>query len=182
VLSSNGLLEPGPTFWDQKVLTIAGLEDNEVIASLVPNVGMNEAFMFMAGWGLAYNICSRSVLGNWIMSVGLICHLFSYWNVYTSCRKQGTSTITPLLYLLPFPASAAVQVFWMYNPSFAGSYVLNSHVLVPFLCSWGLQFAHQVGRMILAHVTHQPFPWWDSMWLWSIVAAIDANLPLLIGR
>ena len=50
------------------------------------------------------------------------------------------------------------------------------------MCAWGLQFAHQVSRMILAHVTKQPFPWWDAMWMWSVVGAVDANLPALLDR
>jgi len=49
---------------------------------------------------------------------------------------------------------------------------------VPFLCAWGLQFAHMVGRMILAHVTKEKFPVWDWVWVWSLVGAVDANLPL----
>jgi len=36
--------------------------------------------------------------------------------------------------------------------------------------------------MILAHVTSTPFPMWDWVWIWSIVGAIDANLPLLFDR
>ena len=70
----------------------------------------------------------------------------------------------------------------MNHPKFTNSDILRSPAFVPFLCAWGLQFAHQVGRMILAHVTGQPFPWWDSMWVWSIIGAVDANLPWLIGR
>ena len=88
----------------------------------------------------------------------------------------------PLLLLLPFPISVAIEVFWLSSPSFKESHILNSALFLPFLCSWGLQFAHQVSRIILAHVTKQPFPYWDSMWIWSIVGAIDANLPTLINR
>ena len=88
----------------------------------------------------------------------------------------------PLLLLLPFPISVAIEVSWLSSPSFKESHILNSALFLPFLCSWGLQFAHQVSRIILAHVTKQPFPYWDSMWVWSIVGAIDANLPTLINR
>jgi len=35
--------------------------------------------------------------------------------------------------------------------------------------------------MILAHVTSGPFPRWDWIWVWSVVGAVDANLPHLIG-
>ncbi|KAI0319538.1 Choline/ethanolaminephosphotransferase [Amylostereum chailletii] len=154
----------GPAFWDQKFLTFTGLEKIEVIASRVPNVGLNETFMVFASLALAFNIMS------------------SYFNVFKACRSSGKSVLKPLLYLLPFPASALLQVLWMNHPKLTNSDILHSPAFVPFLCSWGLLFAHQVGRMILAHVTSEPFPWWDSLWLWSILGAVDANLPWLIGR
>ncbi|VDB84302.1 unnamed protein product [Peniophora sp. CBMAI 1063] len=154
----------GPTFWDTPFLTFTGLDKIDLVSQYVPNVGINETFMFMAGWGLAFNI------------VG------SYTNVYKACREQGKSVLRPLLFLLPFPVSAAAQVAWLGYPSFKGSVILNSPAFVPFLCGWGLLFAHQVGRMILAHVTKQVFPWTDITWLWAAIGAIDANLPKLIGH
>lgn len=78
--------------------------------------------------------------------------------------------------------SVALQGFWLSHPSIDESAIIYSDVLVPFLCAWGLQFAHQVGRMILAHVTKTDFPYWDSLWIWSLIGAVDANLPKLIGR
>jgi len=71
---------------------------------------------------------------------------------------------------------------WFNHPKFTNSDILQSPAFVAFMCAWGIQFAHQVGRMILAHVTGQPLPWWDVMWIWSIIGTIDANLPWLIGR
>lgn len=106
----------------------------------------------------------------------------SCFNVYKARRAAGLGPFTPLLLLLPFPISVAIELFWLSSPSFTESHIRHSALFVPFLCSWGLQFAHQVSRMILAHVTKQPFPYWDAMWLWSIVGAIDANLPTLINR
>ena len=88
--------------------------------------------------------------------------------------------------LLPLPTTIAIEVAWLAAPSPAGSgpseRILRSTLFLPFVCAWGLQFAHQVSRMILAHVTKQPFPWWDAMWVWSVVGAVDANLPVLLGR
>lgn len=65
--------------------------------------------------------------------------------------------------------------------------MVYSPLLVPFLCTWGLQFAHQVGRMILAHVTQeQQMPWFgsDGLWLWVVTLgiAIDANASWIFGR
>ncbi|KAJ4463275.1 hypothetical protein C8J55DRAFT_539112 [Lentinula edodes] len=71
------------------------------------------------------------------------------------------------------------------TPSFPGELELftirNSALFIPFLCAWGLQFAHQVGRMILAHLTKMSFPVWDWLWLLSLVGAVDANLPRIAG-
>ncbi|KAJ3885476.1 hypothetical protein GG344DRAFT_25132, partial [Lentinula edodes] len=71
------------------------------------------------------------------------------------------------------------------TPSFPGELELftirNSALFIPLLCAWGLQFAHQVGRMILAHLTKTSFPVWDWLWLLSLVGAVDANLPRIAG-
>jgi ethanolaminephosphotransferase len=84
-----------------------------------------------------------------------------------------------LLYLLPFVFTVIVQAAWLSHPKFADSWIIGSPAFVPFLCAWGLQFAHQVGRIILAHVTKGDFPVWDWVWIWSVFGAADANLPLL---
>jgi len=153
----------GTTFWDTPALTSFGLDKIPAIADNIPNLRLNDAFMVFGAFGLAFNIVT------------------SYMNVYEASVANKTSPFRPLLLLLPFPASVAIEVFWLTSPSYKHSAILNSPLFLPFLCSWGLQFAHQVSRMILAHLTKQPFPWWDSMWIWSIVGAVDANLPRLLG-
>jgi ethanolaminephosphotransferase len=104
-------------------------------------------------------------------------------NVYRARASSGQSVLSPLLYLLPFPTTCLIHAAWLASSAtsahFAG--IVDSSLLLPFLCSWGLQFAHTVGRMILAHVTKQPYPLWDWMWLWSIVGAFDAALPVIFG-
>jgi len=154
----------GPAFWDQKFLSLTRLENVEWIASRVPNLAINVCFMLFAVSALAFNIVT------------------SYTNVFKARRASRESVVKPLLYLLPFPASVLLQVAWLNQPSLRNSDIINSPTFVPFLCAWGLQFAHVVGRMIIAHVTSQPFPVWDPMYIWSIIGAIDANLPFLLGR
>ncbi|PCH34342.1 Choline/ethanolaminephosphotransferase [Wolfiporia cocos MD-104 SS10] len=154
----------GPSFWDQRLLDFTGLINVSAVANRVPNIPLNETFMVFGAFGLGFNI------------------LVSYLNVFNSRMSGNKNPFVPLLFLLPFPISAAMEVFWLSAPSIHESAILHSALFVPFMCAWGLQFAHQVSRMILAHVTKQPFPWWDSMWVWSIVGAVDANLPLLLNR
>lgn len=154
----------GPSFWDRGILSVVGLDKVEWIRSNVPNVGLNVAFMLFGAAGLAFNIVT------------------SYSNVYKSRRQSGKSPFTPLLYLLPFPATVLLQIFWLSHPSVGDSAIIYSESLVPFLCAWGLMFAHQVGRIILAHVTKSEFPLLDSTWVWSLIGAVDVNLPRILGR
>ncbi|KAH9017812.1 Choline/ethanolaminephosphotransferase [Lactarius pseudohatsudake] len=95
----------------------------------------------------------------------------------------GFNIVTSRYYIyFPFPMSVLLHVAWLNHPTLRNSDIINSPAFVPFLCAWGLQFAHVVGQMILAHITSQPFPLWDSMYIWTIVGAIDANMPILFGR
>jgi len=154
----------GTSFWDTGILTFTRLDRIQRVAEIVPNIRLNESFMIFAGLGLGFNILS------------------SYHNVHKARRATGKTTTQPLLFLLPFPVTVVLQVAWLAHPSPKESSIIYSQLLVPFVCAWGFQFAHQVGRMILAHVTSTPFPWWDPIWLWTLVGALDGNLPRLMGR
>ncbi|KAG2032965.1 CDP-alcohol phosphatidyltransferase-domain-containing protein [Suillus americanus] len=151
----------GPTFWDKKLLTFTRLDRIPQVVQHVPNIGLNESFMVFGAFGLAFNIFS------------------SYRNVIKATKSDGKSSLKPLVYLLPFVVSATLQIFWLLSPSYHNSAIIHSPLFLPFLCAWGLQFAHQVGRMILSHITHGPFPLWHSMWLWSVIGVVDAQLPFL---
>ncbi|KAF8816219.1 Choline/ethanolaminephosphotransferase [Phlegmacium glaucopus] len=152
----------GPSFWNQDLWKITYLDHIQFMRNM-PNLRLNESFMVLAGVLLAFNI------------------IHSYLNVRRATRAQKKSTLRPLLLLLPFLFSTLIQIAWLSHPQYNNSYILKSAAFVPFLCAWGLQFAHQVGRMILAHVTSTPFPAWDWIWIWSFLGALDANMPLL-GR
>jgi ethanolaminephosphotransferase len=125
-------------------------------------------------------------------------------NVRVACREKKISTITPLVRLVPFLISTGLHLVWLAAPLAKSSHLssqpitpsdstldphkgfttveivqgkdllLHSAAFVPFLCMWGLQFAHQLGKMILAHVTGQPFPMVDAAWVWAAVSAVDA--------
>lgn len=136
--------------------------------------------------GLVPLDCSSTSLPGSLSRRSRICpcidHAASYLNVFRSRRSSSQSTLTPLLYLLPFPITSLLQMVWLASPSINDSAILHTHLFLPFACAWGLQFAHTVGRMILAHITKSEFPLWDNMWLLSIVGAVDAHLPTLLGR
>ncbi|KAI5117533.1 hypothetical protein M0805_004766 [Coniferiporia weirii] len=159
----------GPSFWDQGILSFLRLEHIEAIKNVVPNFPLNIAFMCFAGLGMGFNIFT------------------SYTNVHraairsTSTRTRTDSPFRPLLRLLPFPLTVSLHAFWLAAPGTPT--ILHSPLLVPFLCAWGLQFAHQVGRIILAHLTRRPdMPVWEPLWVFAALAATDANALRLFGR
>ncbi|KAL5536111.1 hypothetical protein ACEPAF_4216 [Sanghuangporus sanghuang] len=182
----------GPSFWDQGILTFLHLDwlkNSLPFLKSLPDldVPLNIAFMYFGGIGLAFNIVTsfanvqRHVLASPASSS----------NGASSFKR---ATIRPFLRLLPFPIAVALQVFWLSAPlpqaaasanAQPGSAepIMNSPLLVPFLLAWGLQFAHQVGRMILAHLTkRKDMPFWEWLWIWTALMGLDANSQWVFGR
>ncbi|KAL5533588.1 hypothetical protein ACEPAG_48 [Sanghuangporus baumii] len=181
----------GPSFWDQGILTFLHLDwirkSLPFIKSLPDlDVPLNIVSMYIGGVGLAFNIVTsfanvqRHVLASPASSS----------NGASSFRR---ATIRPFLRLLPFPIAVALQVFWLSAPlpqtafekaqSGSAEPIMNSPLLVPFLLAWGLQFAHQVGRMILAHLTkRKDMPFWEWLWIWTALMGLDANSQWVFGR
>ena len=106
----------------------------------------------------------------------------SYMNVLHKMKLDTRSAWRPLLCLVPFIGTATLQVLWLAHPTYNNNTILHSPLLIPFLCFWGLQFASQVGKIILAHLIRSKFSLFDKMWILSIIGALDANLPWLLGR
>lgn len=50
----------GPTFWDQKILAVTGLDKVDLVARYIPDIGLNVSFMVFGAFGLAFNILTRS--------------------------------------------------------------------------------------------------------------------------
>jgi hypothetical protein len=141
---------------------------------------MNEAFMYFGVFGVVFNIIGRSV--QLARSYRLPLTSNSYGNVLRAKRAAGQPTIQPLVGLLPFVLLAAQHAAWLlFAPAADGRGILHSSLFLPFAGAWGLQFAHAVGRLILAHVTRAPFPMFDTVTLVSALGAADAALPALLG-
>jgi len=167
----------GTTVWNAPLLSLpilSTLTTYESLAKIVPlsirELPINVAFMIFSAIGLGFNIAT------------------SYGNVYKSLKKND-SVIAPIIRLLPFCLSAGLHVLFLASPLRGpdgalggGRTVTHSALLMPYMCFWGLEFAHQVGRMITAHVTKTSFPYWDNMWVWIALGAIDGHAETLFGR
>ena len=151
----------GPSFWDQKVLHLVGIDRFPLLAKYIPDLGLNDSFMVFGAFSLAANIIN------------------SYGNVIIARRKAKKAILPPLLGLIPFCVNTFLLVAWLHaDPE---TNVLRSKRLLPFLGFWGLGFAYQVGTLILAHVAKMPFPFLNWLTLWSAVGALDANAQRVFG-
>ncbi|KAF8715619.1 hypothetical protein AX14_012562 [Amanita brunnescens Koide BX004] len=167
----------GPAFWDQPLGAFLPFLYHlppkvhvPFIATPLHDLPLNVVFMIVGALGLGFNIIT------------------SYHNVRKSRRAPNSRakethepTLHPLLLLLPFLFPPCAHLLWLSQSASASPSLLHSPLFLPFICAWGLQFAHQVGRMILSHVTKMPFPMWDNLWLVTLVGVADASLPTLFG-
>ncbi len=99
----------------------------------------------------------------------------SYSNVAAARRERKQSTWTPALGLLPLVVQVAANVLWISARS--SRILVDARTFLPFCCFWGLAFAYNVGVLIVSHVTKAPFPYWNAALVWSVLGALDANLP-----
>jgi len=155
----------GSKFWHQDALLFLGIDEKSVasFSARIPHLKLHEVFMAFSGAGLVSNIITSCL------------------NVSREERALKRSLSAALFRLVPFVLLALLHLLWLSAPSIKDSSIVYSPLILPFMLSWGLQFAHQVGRVILAHVTNQPFPFWDPFWIWLAAAAVDINSMRLLG-
>ena len=151
----------GPSYWDQGILTVTGLKSH--IPSFLPvkDLPLNECFLVFSAVGLVFNIIA------------------STQNVYGSLPAKGKSIASlakPLSRLLPYTLHTTAMITWL---AARPAEVLHTTLLLPFMCFWGVAFAHHVQLLILSHLTASPFPaWWKHpLLILSMLGSLDANLP-----
>jgi ethanolaminephosphotransferase len=97
-----------------------------------------------------------------------------YYNVIQARRKANKPVLEPLLGLLPYFFHTLLLVSWLAGPNVN---IVHSEKILWFCFYWGATFSYQVSHLILAHITKSSFPYWNGMIIWTLMGAIDANLP-----
>ncbi|KAJ3804425.1 hypothetical protein F5876DRAFT_70645 [Lentinula aff. lateritia] len=127
----------GPSFWATPIPDFLHLSHIPLITNTLPTIGLNVSFIMVSGaFGLVFNILS------------------SYANVAWLSHPKLSSPSTTAIITGSGPSGRGA--FKILSPSLLPSNsptftIHNSALFIPFLCPWGLRFAHQVGRMILVH-------------------------------
>lgn len=131
----------GPWFWHQSICDIIRVDTNALpLPKLITDVTLNDMYLAFAGIGLLFNIVQSSQ------------------NVFAARRKQGLPLMPALVQTLPFFVFFASVFGWIYiEPK-----ILHYHLL-PLMITIGAIFAFTVGRIILAHVTKQDFPYCNPL-------------------
>lgn len=119
-----------------------------------------------------------SVIDHWISII-----LFSFfvahlpacvYNVIQSRRSQGLPVAPVFLEWTPIAVFVGAAGAWLYSPY---SFLMRDNRLVLFCITMSFVFGRMTTKIILAHLTRQPFPYWTVMLIPLIGGAVLGNLP-----
>ena len=120
----------------------------------------------------------NSVIDLWIpiiFGTFLIAHLPAcIYNVVKARRERGLPVAPVFLEWTPIAVYTASIGAWLYSPY---STLMRENRLVLFCLTMSFVFGRMTTKIILAHLTRQPFPYWTVMLIPLIGGAVLANLP-----
>jgi ethanolaminephosphotransferase len=110
-----------------------------------------------------------------IMGTFLVAHLPAcVYNVWLARKARGQPLAPLFLEWTPMVIFTGCVMAWLGSPH---SFLLKENHLALFCFTMSLVFGRMTTKIILAHLTHQPFPYWTIMLAPLIGGAFLANLP-----
>jgi len=130
-------------------------------------------------WGPFANLGKYPFRDLWtpIILIGLFgAHMpFCVYNVIKARRRDNLPVLPVFLEWTPMIVFSAATGAWLFTPH---STLMSDNHLVLFCLTMSFVFGRMTTKIILAHLTHQPFPYWTIM-LWPLVGgAVLGNLPV----
>ncbi len=114
-----------------------------------------------------------------LVCIFLVIHLpFCIYNVVRARRRQGLPLSPVFLEWTPMVIYTFSIGAWLFSPT---STLLRENRLVLFCLTMSFVFGRMTTKIILAHLTRRPFPYWTAMLAPLIGGAVLANLPFLSG-
>ncbi|KAK5992495.1 putative CDP-alcohol phosphatidyltransferase class-I family protein C22A12.10 [Cladobotryum mycophilum] len=130
--------------------------------------------------GVSHLIGDVSFRDIWIgVLVGLLmtAHVpFCVLNVVRARRKNGLPVLPVFLEWTPMAVFTICNMAWVFSPY---STLMKDNHLTLFCFTMAFVFGRLTTKMILAHLTHQPFPYWTVMLAPLVGGAALGNLPRL---
>ncbi|KAI1844569.1 hypothetical protein JX266_009242 [Neoarthrinium moseri] len=131
-------------------------------------------------FGYDHLVGEHSIRDIWILIIVgslLVGHIpFCVLNVAKARRKNKLPVLPVFLEWTPMAVYTLSIGAWIYSPY--STLRIENH-LVLFCLTMSLVFGRMTTKMILAHLTRQPFPYWTVMLVPLVGGAILANLPRL---
>ncbi|KAF3482080.1 cholinephosphotransferase 1 [Arthroderma uncinatum] len=97
------------------------------------------------------------------------------YNVVQARRRQGLPVLPIFLEWTSIIVSSISAISWIYSPH---SFILKDNHLVLFAVTLCFVFGRMTTKIILAHLTRQPFPNWTILITPLIGGAVLVNLPV----
>ena len=113
----------------------------------------------------------------WLLAGLFVAHLPGcLWNVYSVRKRDGLPFVPLLMQWTPMLVFCGSLVAWIGSPY---STLLEDNHLCLLCLTLSFVFGRMTTKIILAHLTRQPFPYWTTLLLPLIAGAVLVNLPYL---
>ncbi|MCJ1303450.1 hypothetical protein MMC08_006260 [Hypocenomyce scalaris] len=123
---------------------------------------------------------TNSVLDLWVpivLATFFVAHLPAcIYNVVKARRAQNLAVAPVFLQWTPMAVYTGSIGLWLYSPS---STLMRENRLLLFCLTMSFVFGRMTTKIILAHLTHQPFPYWTVSLAPLLGGALLGNLPRL---
>ena len=112
-----------------------------------------------------------------IMTTFLIAHLPECLTNVIRARRTANLPLLPIfLEWTPMAIYTLSIYFWLYAPTGYSTLMPENHLTL-FCLTMSFVFGRMTTKIILAHLTRQPFPYWTTMLLPLIIGAFITRLP-----
>lgn len=130
--------------------------------------------------GFSEHLGTTSVIDIWspiLLTSLFIAHLPECtYNVYLARKRQNRPFLPVFLEWTPMAVYTLSVGLWLYSPY--STLMMGNHLML-FCLTMSFVFGRMTTKIILAHLTKQPFPYWTVMLVPLTGGALLANMPYL---
>jgi ethanolaminephosphotransferase len=154
------------------LILISGIYGTEIWRSSVPQVfGDKIASFFPSDWLLLDVLVLFMTIALFTTQLPI-----AFRSVYKACKRKKRNFTMAIFQWVPYLLLLAMFYWWLVAP---GSTVFHSHFLL-FSLTFGVIFGNMATKVILAHLTHMPFPMFNVMYLPLLLGGALANAPTML--
>lgn len=154
------------------LILISGIYGTDIWRSTLPQAfGPKIASYFPSNWLLVDFLVLVMVVLLFTTQLPI-----SFIAVYKACQRKKRSFTQAVFQWIPFLLLLAMFYWWLVAPE---SVVFESHFLLLAL-TFGVIFGNMATKIILAHLTHMPFPMFNVMYLPLLLGGVLANAPTML--